>query len=170
MSITTPSKTFRVKMHRLGYVNTGVISSKIGPCGGNTRELNIDIRRNHHNDYQKHIIEITVINRKTSFRLIDGVADDIISLFHTDKMTSRGRQLPGNLAHSGSISLKQVISIAQKRLPSQDLGPNLTAAVLSVLGTCKSVGCKVDGTDPKLVQQRIYSGRMDIERYLDEYY
>ncbi|KAF5773076.1 putative ribosomal protein L11/L12 [Helianthus annuus] len=38
----------------------------------------------------------------------------------------------------------------------------LSGTVMEILGTCVSVGCKVDGKDPKDLQQEIADGYVEI--------
>ncbi len=62
----------------------------------------------------------------------------------------------------GDISLEKVVEIAKTKLPEMNTA-DLTKAVLQVLGTCLSMGVKVDGKDPREVQRAIKSGEIRIE-------
>ena len=62
----------------------------------------------------------------------------------------------------GNISLQKIIEIAKIKLPEMNTN-DLTAAVLQVLGTCLSMGVKVDGKDPREVQRAIKAGEIKIE-------
>ena len=60
-----------------------------------------------------------------------------------------------------NITFEQIKKIASAK--SQDLLGDMKAKVKQVLGTCVSVGVKVDGKDPKEVQKDIDEGKIEIE-------
>ncbi|KAF5192974.1 60S ribosomal protein L12 [Thalictrum thalictroides] len=62
-----------------------------------------------------------------------------------------------NIKHTGNISLDDVIEIAKVMKP-RSMAKELTGTVKEILGTCVSVGCTVDGKDPKDLQQEIADG------------
>jgi ribosomal protein L11 len=83
-----------------------------------------------------------------------------------DTFSKRRRQCLA--LHDGTISLHNVIKIATERYKSKKLNAkSLTAAVMSVLGTCQAIGCKVNSMDPKILQSHIASGTLIVEDYLD---
>jgi len=61
-----------------------------------------------------------------------------------------------NIKHDGNILLKDVIEIAKVMKPG--------FMAKEVLGTCVSVGCTVEGKDPKLLQQMIKDGLVEIHQ------
>ena len=60
----------------------------------------------------------------------------------------------------GELSMEQVVKIAKMKRDSM-LSYNLKNATKEVIGTCVSVGVKVDGKDPKEVQKLIDNGEYD---------
>ncbi|KAF3526743.1 hypothetical protein F2Q69_00048939 [Brassica cretica] len=44
----------------------------------------------------------------------------------------------------------------------RSIAKELSGTVREILGTCVSVGCTVDGKDPKDLQQEIQEGEIDI--------
>jgi large subunit ribosomal protein L12e len=42
------------------------------------------------------------------------------------------------------------------------MGKKMAGTVCEMLGTCVSIGCTVDGEDPKDIQQQIKDGELDI--------
>ncbi|NPA86452.1 MAG: 50S ribosomal protein L11 [Candidatus Diapherotrites archaeon] len=72
----------------------------------------------------------------------------------------KGAHSPGE-EWVGDISLDKVVEIAKIKLPEMNTD-DLTAAVLQVLGTCLSMGVKVEGKDPREVQQAIKAGEIKI--------
>ncbi|EFC49252.1 predicted protein, partial [Naegleria gruberi] len=59
--------------------------------------------------------------------------------------------------HDGNLTFDQVIQIAQSKKPSKT-ARNLTAKVKEVLGTCVSIGCTVNGEEPRMVLMQINNG------------
>jgi large subunit ribosomal protein L12e len=59
--------------------------------------------------------------------------------------------------------LEDVIEIAKVMKPGS-MANELAGTVKEILGTCVSVGCTVDGKDPKLLQQMIKDGLVEIHK------
>ena len=64
--------------------------------------------------------------------------------------------------HSGNIAFANVKAIAQKMKDGKSLSRTLKAAVKEVLGSCKAIGCTVDGKNPKVVTKEVDSGKHNI--------
>nr|GMD22624.1 60S ribosomal protein L12 [Ipomoea batatas]GME21278.1 60S ribosomal protein L12 [Ipomoea batatas] len=77
------------------------------------------------------------------------------------KEPERDRKKTKNIKHNGNISLDDVIEIAKVMSP-RSMAKDLTGTVKEILGTCVSVGCTVDGKDPKDLQQEIADGEVEI--------
>lgn len=65
----------------------------------------------------------------------------------------RDRKKEKNIAHSGSLSLDDVYEIARV-MRDRSCAAAFVGTVKEILGTCVSVGCKVDGQEPRDVQQQ----------------
>ena len=61
------------------------------------------------------------------------------------------------VVHNGSIAMEDVIRIA-KLMRSRSLAKKFEGTVLEILGTCQSVGCRVDGEDPHDIIDQIHEG------------
>ncbi|PPD94697.1 hypothetical protein GOBAR_DD08233 [Gossypium barbadense] len=81
----------------------------------------------------------------------------------TVKLTEpeRDRKKTKNIKHNGNISLDDVIEIAKVMRP-RSMAKDLKGTVKEILGTCVSVGCTVDGKDPRDLQQEIDDGDVDV--------
>ncbi|KAL0426403.1 UNVERIFIED_CONTAM: 60S ribosomal protein L12 [Sesamum latifolium] len=77
------------------------------------------------------------------------------------KEPERDRKKTKNIKHNGNISLDDVIEIAKVMRP-RSMAKDLGGTVKEILGTCVSVGCTVDGKDPKDLQQEITDGDVEI--------
>ena len=62
--------------------------------------------------------------------------------------------------HDGNLSLDEVYEIARVMRPKSN-AKSYQGTVLEVLGSCVSVGCKVDGQSPKEVQRKIKDGELE---------
>ena len=60
-----------------------------------------------------------------------------------------------NIKHSGNLSLDEIIEIA-KVMRSRSCAKNLKGTVKEILGTCVSVGCRVDHQEPREVQEKVW--------------
>lgn len=77
--------------------------------------------------------------------------------------SERDRKKTKNIKHNGNVSLDEVIEMARiMRLRS--MAKDLSGTVKEISGTCVSVGCTVDGNDPKDLQQEISDGDVEISR------
>jgi large subunit ribosomal protein L12e len=77
------------------------------------------------------------------------------------KEPERDRKKVKNIKHNGNISLDDVTEIAKIMAP-RSMAKNLSGTVKEILGTCVSVGCTVDGKDPKDLQKEIDEGEVEI--------
>ncbi|KAB1996973.1 hypothetical protein ERO13_D13G236000v2 [Gossypium hirsutum] len=77
------------------------------------------------------------------------------------KEPERDRKKTKNIKHNGNISLDDVIEIAKVMRP-RSMAKDLKGTVKEILGTCVSVGCTVDGKDPRDLQQEIDDGDVDV--------
>jgi large subunit ribosomal protein L12e len=66
----------------------------------------------------------------------------------------RDRKKEKNIKHSGNITLDEVIEIA-RIMRYKSLAKELKGTVKEILGTCFSVGCTVDGINPKDLGDKI---------------
>ncbi|KAI0980938.1 hypothetical protein GJ496_000317 [Pomphorhynchus laevis] len=62
----------------------------------------------------------------------------------------RDRKKVKNVRHNGTITFDDVIDIARLLQP-RSMSRQLVGTVKSVLGTCNSVGCLIDGKTPRQV-------------------
>lgn len=60
--------------------------------------------------------------------------------------------------------MEDVIAIAKVMRP-RSLAIKMSGTVKEILGTASSIGCTVDGSDPRDLQQQISTGELEIEDY-----
>lgn len=59
-----------------------------------------------------------------------------------------------NIKHSGNLSLDEIIEIARV-MRDRSCAKVLAGTVKEILGTAVSVGCTVDGSDPREIQAQV---------------
>jgi large subunit ribosomal protein L12e len=103
-------------------------------------------------------VKLTVQNRQAKVAVVPNAAALVIKAL---KEPERDRKKVKNIKHNGNISLDDVIEIA-KIMASRSMAKELAGTVKEILGTCVSVGCTVDGKDPKDLQSEIDDGEEEI--------
>ncbi|KAL0417724.1 UNVERIFIED_CONTAM: 60S ribosomal protein L12-3 [Sesamum radiatum] len=103
-------------------------------------------------------VKLTVQNRQAKVTVVPSAAALVIKAL---KEPERDRKKTKNIKHNGNISLDDVIEIAKVMRP-RSMAKDLAGTVKEILGTCVSVGCTVDGKDPKDLQQEITDGDVEV--------
>ncbi|GFQ07162.1 60S ribosomal protein l12 [Phtheirospermum japonicum] len=121
------------------------LAPKIGPLGLSPKKIGDDIAKETAKDWKglRVTVKLTVQNRQAKVTVVPSAAALVIKAL---KEPERDRKKVKNIKHNGNISLDDVIEIAK----------------VEILGTCVSVGCTVDGKDPKDLQQEILDGDVEI--------
>ncbi|KAH7542630.1 hypothetical protein FEM48_Zijuj02G0094500 [Ziziphus jujuba var. spinosa] len=132
------------------------LAPKIGPLGLSPKKIGEDIAKETAKDWKglRVTVKLTVQNRQAKVAVVPSAAALVIKAL---KEPERDRKKTKNIKHNGNISLDDVIEIAKVMRP-RSMAKDLTGTVKEILGTCVSVGCTVDGKDPKDLQQEITDG------------
>ncbi|KAF7120264.1 hypothetical protein RHSIM_Rhsim13G0094400 [Rhododendron simsii] len=138
------------------------LAPKIGPLGLSPKKIGEDIAKETAKDWKglRVTVKLTVQNRQAKVAVVPSAAALVIKAL---KEPERDRKKTKNIKHTGNISLDDVVEIAKVMRP-RSMAKELTGTVKEILGTCVSVGCTVDGKNPKDLQQEIADG--DVENYL----
>ena len=139
------------------------LAPKIGPLGLSPKKIGEDIAKETAKDWKglRVTVKLTVQNRQAKVSVVPSAAALVIKAL---KEPERDRKKTKNIKHNGNISLDDVVEIAKVMRP-RSMAKDLSGTVKEILGTCVSVGCTVDGKDPKDLQQEISDG--DVEVPLD---
>jgi len=103
-------------------------------------------------------VEVTVNTDTKEFSVKVGTPT-IAALIVKEATVEKGSGNPGK-EYVGSISMNAAIKIAKIKMPDMR-AKTLKAALKQVVGTCVSMGIKVDGKEPKQVLKDIDSGLYD---------
>ncbi|KAI6698121.1 hypothetical protein NL676_018240 [Syzygium grande] len=136
---------------------TQVVDVYVRVTGG---EIGEDIAKETAKDWKglRVTVKLTVQNRQAKVSVVPSAAALVIKAL---KEPERDRKKTKNIKHSGNISLDDVIEIARVMRP-RSMAKELSGTVKEILGTCVSVGCTVDGKDPKDLQEEISDGDVEI--------
>ncbi|KAL6138581.1 hypothetical protein ACLB2K_063862 [Fragaria x ananassa] len=137
------------------------LAPKIGPLGLSPKKIGEDIAKETAKDWKglRVTVKLTVQNRQAKVSVVPSAAALVIKAL---KEPERDRKKTKNIKHTGNISLDDVIEIA-KIMKNRSMAKDLSGTVKEILGTCVSVGCTVDGKDPKDLQQEITDGDVEGE-------
>jgi large subunit ribosomal protein L12e len=135
------------------------LAPKVGPLGLNPKKVGDDIAAAT-KMYKglKVTVELKVLNRQAEVSLRPSAALLIIQAL---KEPARDRKKVKNIKHNGNISFEDVLEVARK-MRSKSNAKTYVGTVKEILGTCVSVGCKVNGSDPRDLQQQISDGNLEV--------
>ena len=140
----------------------GAVSSlapKVGPLGLSPKKVGDDIAKAS-KDWKglRITVKLTIQNRQAKVDVVPSASALIIRAL---KEPARDRKKEKNIKHSGSITMNDVYEIARTMRP-RSLAKEFSGTVKEILGTASSVGCSVDGSDPKDVQKKIDAGEIEV--------
>jgi large subunit ribosomal protein L12e len=136
------------------------LAPKIGPLGLSPKKIGEDIAKETAKDWKglRVTVKLTVQNRQAKVSVVPSAAALIIKAL---KEPERDRKKVKNIKHSGNITLDDVIEIARVMKP-RSIAKEFKGVVKEMLGTCVSVGCRVDKQDPREIQRKIDDGEVEI--------
>ncbi|XP_072962995.1 large ribosomal subunit protein uL11-like [Typha angustifolia] len=136
------------------------LAPKIGPLGLSPKKIGEDIAKETAKDWKglRVTVKLTVQNRQAKVSVVPSAAALVIKSL---KEPERDRKKTKNIKHNGNISLDDVIEIARVMKP-RSMAKDLAGTVKEILGTCVSVGCTVDGKDPKDLQTEVSNGEVEV--------
>ena len=136
------------------------LAPKIGPLGLSPKKIGEDIAKETAKDWKglRVTVKLTVQNRQAKVSVVPSAAALVIRAL---KEPERDRKKVKNVKHNGNITLEDVIEIARIMRP-RSIAKELKGTIKEMLGTCVSVGCTVDGKDPKDLQEEIEDGEVEV--------
>merc|ERR1712224_623522 len=119
--------------------NSSALAPKLGPLGLNPKKIGEDIAKST-KDYKglNVTVRLTIQNRQATVDIIPSASSLVIKAL---KEPYRDKKKVKNISHDGNITMDDVNEIARE-----------------ILGTCRSVGCTVDGRFPGDISDEIKSG------------
>ena len=66
--------------------------------------------------------------------------------------------------HDGNLNFDEIIDIA-KVMRERSMARDFKGTVKEILGTCVSVGCTVNGENPRAIQKKVDAGELEIPKH-----
>ena len=136
------------------------LAPKIGPLGLSPKKVGEDIAKETAKEWKglRVTCKLIVQNRQAKVEVVPSAAALVIKAL---KEPPRDRKKVKNIQHNGNISIDNVYEIARIMAP-RSMAREFKGTVKEILGTAVSVGCTVDGEDPRDIQQQIDDGDIDV--------
>ncbi|KRH92741.1 40S ribosomal protein S2 [Pseudoloma neurophilia] len=140
-----------------GEVPGATLAQKVGPLGIPAKVVGEDIKKATM-DYKslKINVRLAIKDRKATIELLPSTATLVLKALNEP---ARDRKKEKNIVHDGSITMIDVVEISRK-IKERSLSNKFEGTIKEVLGTCVSIGCKIDGKSPKDVIADIKSGQL----------
>merc|ERR1712076_297937 len=131
---------------------TATLAPKVGPLGLSPKKIGDDICKNT-KDWKglKVTVKLTIQNRQAQVSVVPSASSLIIKAL---KEPYRDRKKVKNIVHDGNITMDDVYEIA-RIMRERSLAREFSGTVREILGTCRSVGCTVDGRGPEEITDEI---------------
>ena len=131
------------------------LAPKVGPLGLSAKKLGDDIAKETLAYKGLRVtVKLTVINRQAQIDVVPSAGALVIKALNEPE---RDRKKEKNIVHDGNIEMEQIFEIARVMRP-RSMALKFAGTVKEILGTCVSVGCTVDGEDPREIQKKIDDG------------
>ena len=135
------------------------LAPKVGPLGLSPKKVGDDIAKATGEWKGLRVtVQLSILNRKATVSVVPSAAALLIRALNEPV---RDRKVEKNIVHDGDLPLDAVIDIARE-MRHRSLAIQLAGTVMEILGTAVSVGCTVDGEDPRDIQDAIRSGEIEI--------
>ena len=140
---------------KTSYVSANSVAIKVGKHGLNIRSLVANI---------EHLIK-DYKGLNSVVRISIYGPNDYTLVLHLPTTTLVRHKIKtegtGNTRKKFDLSLVDVLDVARE-IKARSLARTLSNCVKEVLGTCNSIGCSVNGEDPKTLQEDINLGNIYI--------
>lgn len=128
---------------------------KIGPMGIPPKIVGEDIRKatSEYQSLRVHV-RLAIKDRKATVEVIPSTATLILKAL---REPPRDRKKVKNIVHHGSVMMTDIVEIARKKA-GRSGASKFEGIVKEILGTCVSIGCRIEGRSPKDVIKDINEG------------
>ena len=154
-----PNAVFEIYVRVVGGEagGTATLAPKVGPLGLAPKKVGDDIAKVTQDWKGLRItVKLIIQNRQAKIEVVPSASSLVIKAL---KEPPRDKKKEKNIKHSGSIPLNEIFDIARIMRP-RSMAREFSGCVKEILGTCQSVGCRVDGQHPHEVIEKINSGEI----------
>ena len=135
------------------------LAQKVGPLGVPAKKVNEDIQKET-TAYKGLRLRCKVIV-KNRVAKIEPLPSTACLLIQALKEPPRDRKKEKNIKHHGNLTFNTILDVARK-VRARSLARELSGTVKEVLGTCRSMGCTIDGMTPAEVNSKISEGSISV--------
>lgn len=133
------------------------LAPKVGPLGLSAKKVADDIAKATMSFKGLRVtVKLIVQNRVATIEMVPSAASLIVKALNEPE---RDRKKEKNVKHNGNVTLEQIYEIARTMRP-RSIAKTFQGTVLEMLGTAVSVGCTVDGNNPRDLQSQIHDGSL----------
>jgi len=138
--------------------NSSALAPKLGPLGLNPKKIGEDIAKNTKEWKGLNVtVRLAIQNRQATVEVIPSASSLVIKAL---KEPYRDRKKVKNIVHDGNITMDDVYEIS-RIMRERSLAREFSGTVREILGTCRSVGCTVDGRSPEEITDEIKAGTFE---------
>jgi len=132
------------------------LAPKVGPLGLSAKKIGDDIAKATAEFKGLRVtVRLIVQNRQAQIEVVPSAASLLIQALAEPERDRKKEKV----IHNGSVSLDQVYEIARK-LRDRSMAKTFQGTVKEILGTALSVGCTVEGENPRDLQEKISNGAL----------
>merc|ERR1712157_545998 len=103
-------------------------------------------------------VKLTIQNRQAKVDIEPNASSLLIKEL---KEPARDRKKVKNIKHTGNVTAARCFEVARMMRP-KSMAKEFVGTVKEVLGTAFSIGCTVDGQNPKALQEAIDNGEWEV--------
>ena len=153
-------KTLTLKVVGGEAPSNAVLSARLAPFGCNPKKSGEEIAKQT-KEYTNIRIYVTLHIQSREIKKVDLLpCCSSLIIKELKEPVRQRRKVKGSLhLHNGNITMKAVKEIANKMNATKSLARTLKGTVKEVLGSCKAIGCNVDGKNPKVVTKEVNDGK-----------
>merc|ERR1712008_54040 len=131
---------------------SSVLAPKVGPLGMSPKKVGDDIvKRTSAWKGIRVTVRLTIQNRAAKVDVEPNATSLVIKAL---KEPLRERKKTKNIKHSGNLTKEQIFGVA-RAMRYKSMAKEFKGTVKEILGSCRAVGCTVDGQAPQDIQQAI---------------
>ncbi|KAJ3121153.1 60S ribosomal protein L12 [Nowakowskiella sp. JEL0407] len=135
------------------------LAPKIGPLGLSPKKVGEDIAKATQ-DWKglRLTVRLVIQNRQAAVEILPSASSLVIKAL---KEPPRDKKKEKNIKHTGNLAMNDVYEIARK-MRNKSMAKEFAGTVREILGTCRSVGCTVDGQPAQDVSEKVASGEIEV--------
>merc|ERR1712099_157932 len=135
-----------------GQAPSSVLAPKVGPLGMSPKKVGDDIVKGTKAwEGIRVTVRLTIQNRAAKVDVEPNATSLVIKEL---KEPLRDRKKTKNIKHSGNLTKEQIFGVV-RQMRNKSMAKEFKGTCKEVLGSCRAVGCTVEGMKPMALQQKI---------------